>query len=203
MEIGQTITIGRLGQQELQLSDPSIEPSHARLTRKDEKTYIIEDNDTVQGTRVYNIRIKRKTIQRDTPLMLGTFHTTVKQLLSQGADLQEIWDKYDQEKRKWDRYTVLVNSIRMLIPILSMAGAQLVGQSIVVSICIMLAVSLIAIVAGEKVMVKKTKRVAELNTELQAEYACPHCHKFLGLTPYSVLKSKGYCPNPACCKPLK
>ena len=59
----------------------------------------------------------------------------------------------------------------------------------------------IADVAGEKVLEKKTLAISALNASMQTTYVCPHCHKFLGLTPYEVLKANRYCPG--CGVPLK
>lgn len=96
---------------------------------------------------------------------------------------------------------MLVNSIRMLTPILTMLVTQMVGQNWLVSCIVLLAVMAIAIFAGEKVLEKKTVALATLNAQMQTTYVCPHCHKFLGFVPYSVLSSKKYCPN--CGVPIK
>ena len=119
MEIGESIIIGRMGQQPLHLSDASIDPQHATLTRTSADSYVIEDHDSAKGVFVFGLRIMRKTIKADTPLFLGTFKTSVKQLLTDASriNLQQVWNDYDKQKRKWDRYSMLVNSIRMLTPI--------------------------------------------------------------------------------------
>lgn len=203
MEIGESIIIGRMGQQALHLSDASIDPQHATLTRTSADSYVIEDHDSAKGIFVFGLRIMRKTIKADTPLFLGSFKTSVKQLLTDASriNLQQVWNDYDKQKRKWDRYSMLVNSIRMLTPILTMLVTQMVGQNWLVSCIVLLAVMAIAIFAGEKVLEKKTVALATLNAQMQTTYVCPHCHKFLGFVPYSVLSGKKYCPN--CGVPIK
>ena len=158
---------------------------------------------TDKNTASMAVREVRKTIKADTPLFLGTFKTSVKQLLTDASriNLQQVWNDYDKQKRKWDRYSMLVNSIRMLTPILTMLVTQMVGQNWLVSCIVLLAVMAIAIFAGEKVLEKKTVALATLNAQMQTTYVCPHCHKFLGFVPYSVLSGKKYCPN--CGVPIK
>lgn len=109
-----------------------------------------------------------------------------------------MWNDYDKQKRKWDRYSMLVNSIRMLTPILTMLVTQMVGQNWLVSCIVLLAVMAIAIFAGEKVLEKKTVALATLNAQMQTTYVCPHCHKFLGFVPYSVLSGKSIALIAAC-----
>ena len=197
MEIGEEIIIGRLGQQPLHIVDPSVDPQHAILRRTGENTYQIEDRQSQKGVFVFGIRVIRKTIKAETPLFLGTFKTSVRQLLqdTENINLNDIWNRYDKEKRRWDRYTLWVNSIRMLSPVLTMLMTQWVGQNWIVSVTVLIGVMLVAMVAGEKVLAKKNIRMAELNAQMQSEYVCPHCHKFLGFTPYKVLTQKRYCQN--------
>lgn len=203
MEIGDKITLGSLGQQPFHLTDASIDPQHAFLTREDDNTYVIEDNQSSKGVYVFGLRIMRKSIKEDTPFLLGNYKTTVRQLMTdaQAIDLNEVWRSYEQQKRRWDRYSALVNSIRMLTPILSMLFAQLVGQNWMVTAIVLLTVTVVSIFAGEKVLEKKTLAMATLNARMQTDYACPHCHRPFQLVPYSVLLSHTYCPH--CGVPLK
>ena len=181
----------------MHIADPSVDPQHATLRRTGEDTYQIEDRDSQKGVQVFGFRVKRKTIKAETPLFLGSYKTSVRQLLQDAAsiDLSEVWNRYEKEKRRRDRYTLWVNSIRMLSPVLTMLVTQWVGQNWVVSGAVLIGVMVISMIAGEKVLAKKNLRMAELNTKMQAEYACPHCHKFIGFTPYSILKQNRYCPH--------
>ena len=181
----------------MHIADPSVDPQHATLRRTGEDTYQIEDRDSQKGVQVFGFRVKRKTIKAETPLFLGSYKTSVQQLLQDAAsiDLTEVWNRYEKEKRRWDRYTLWVNSIRMLSPVLTMLVTQWVGQNWAVSGAVLIGVMVISMIAGEKVLAKKNLRMAELNTKMQAEYACPHCHRFIGFTPYSILKQNRYCPH--------
>lgn len=205
MEIGDKIIVGSLGQQPLHLTDASIDPQHAFLTRKDADTYVLEDNHSAKGVWVFGLRIVRKTIQADTPFRLGTCKLTVRRLLTDArrVDLAVVWRDYERQKRRWDRYSALVNSIRMLTPILSMLVTQLVGQNWMVTGVVLLVVTGVSILAGEKVLERKTLAMAKLQARMQTEYACPHCHQPFQLVPWSVIRGRGYCPNPACGVPLK
>lgn len=193
-----------MGNQPLPISDVSVSPQHASIKRIDEEFYQITDMDSAKGVTVFGLRIKRKTIKENTPIHLGTYKTSVEQLLHNphDVDLTEIWKAYDKQKRVWDRYSTLVNSIRMLSPILTMLITQVVGQNWMVSCGVLLFVMIVAMVAGEKVLTKKSLKMAELNTNLQRTYLCPHCQKFLGFVPYDILKRQSYCPNPNCGVPL-
>lgn len=215
MEIGQEITVGRMGQQPLPISDTSVSPQHITLKRLDEQNYQITDLNSERGVFVFGFRIERKRVQEDTPFMLGTYRTTIAQLMhdARQVDLQTVWNDYDNQKRKWDRYTVLVNSIRMLTPILTMVltGLNLNSSDdaptgnttrIIISVIVLVVVLAVSIIAGEIMLKKKNLKMAELNSDLQRIYLCPRCQRFLGFVPYSVLKSKTYCPNPNCGVPL-
>lgn len=195
MEIGETLVIGRMGQQPMHIADTTVDPQHALLRRTGEDTYQIKDRSSARGTFVFGMRIVRKTIKTDTPFFLGNYKTTVRQLLTDRSriDLQAVWDNYEHQKKKWDRYPMLVNSIRMLTPILTLLVAQVVGQNVMASAVVTIVVLAITIVAGEKVLEKRNLAMADLNAQMQQDYVCPHCNKFLGFTPYKILKDKGYC----------
>lgn len=199
MEIGEEIVIGQLGQQPNKITDPTVAPQHAKLKRIDASHYQITDLDSPQGVTVFGMKVVRKQIKEDTPIFLGRYMTTISQLMFDVTklDLGEVWDKYNNEKIKWDRYSMLIQSIRMLSGPVS-AGLAFLGGGIIVSVIVLIVVTLIAIFAGEKVLKKKTIRMGELTNKLQQEYVCHHCHKYLGMTPYPVLKQRQYCPHCGC-----
>lgn len=204
MKIGEEITVGRMGQQPMHIADTNVDPQHALLRRTGDDTYQIEDKGSTRGIFVFGMRIKRKTVKAETPILLGTFKTTVRQLLQDASavDLGAVWDAYDAEKRKWDRYSTMVNSIRMLSPVAIGFLTQLIGQNFMISGGVIVVVLLISMFAGEKVLARKNVRIAEMNLQMQTDYVCPRCHRPLPLTPYHILRQHKYCPNPACNYPL-
>lgn len=210
MNVGEEIIIGRMGQQAMHIADASVDPQHAVLRKTAEDTYQIEDKASAKGIFVFGMRIKRKTVKAETPILLGTFKTSVQQLLQDASsiDLGAVWDRYDKEKKQWDRKSMIVNYLRVLPSILTMLLGMFVGQGLEngtrmgITVGLTILVLIISMVASEKIMAKKNLRMAELNAEMQEKYVCPHCHKFLSFTPYKILKQHKYCPNPVCNCPL-
>lgn len=210
MNIGEEMIIGRMGQQPMHIADANVDPHHATLRKTAEGMYQIEDNGSSKGIFVFGMRIKRKTVKAETPIVLGNFRTSVQQLLmdASSVDLESIWKAYDKEKRQWDRKTMVVNYLRVLPSIITMLLGMFVGQGLDnntrmgITFGLTIAVLLISMVASEKIMAKKNLRMAELSAEMQEKYVCPYCHKFLGFTPYKILKQRKYCPNSICNCPL-
>ncbi|MCQ2078052.1 MAG: FHA domain-containing protein [Bacteroidaceae bacterium] len=202
MGIGDEIIIGRMGQQAMPIADANVDPQHAILRMTAEGLYQIEDNGSTKGIFIFGMRIKRKTVKADTPILLGSFKTSVQQLLDDvsSVDLGTIWTKYDAERRLWDRKAMFVNYLRILPSFLTMLLGICVGQGLNsglrmgLTAGLTIVVLIISMVASDKIMAKKNLRMAELNAEMQVKYICPHCHRFLGSTPYIVLKQRKYCP---------
>lgn len=199
-----------MGQQPMHISDASVDPQHAILRISDNGTYQIEDLNSTKGIFVFGMRIKRKTVNAETPILLGTFKTSVQQLLQDASDidLQAVWDAYDKEKRVWDRKAMFVNYLRIIPSILTMLLGMFLGQNMEnstrmgITVVLTIFVLIVSMVVSEKLMAKKNLRMAELNAEMQTKYVCPHCHRFLSFTPYKILKQNKYCPNPNCNCPL-
>lgn len=199
-----------MGQQPMHISDASVDPQHAILRISDNGTYQIEDLNSTKGIFVFGMRIKRKTVNAETPILLGTFKTSVQQLLQDASDidLQAVWDAYDKEKRVWDRKAMFVNYLRVVPSILTMLFGMFLGQNMEnstrmgITVVLTIFVLIVSMVVSEKLMAKKNLRMAELNAEMQTKYVCPHCHRFLSFTPYKILKQNKYCPNPNCNCPL-
>lgn len=210
MKIGEEMIVGRMGQQPMHIADVNVAPQHAIIRKTGENIYQIEDIDSPKGIFVFGMRIKRKTVKAETPILLGAFKTSINQLLqdTSSIDLDSIWNKYDAEKRKWDRMSMLVNYLRVLPPILTMLLGMFVGKGLTnetrmyITSGLTISVLIISMIASEKIMTKKNLRMAELNAQMQSHYVCPHCHKFLSFTPYKILKQHKYCPNPVCNCPL-
>ena len=204
MNIGESLIVGRMGNQPLPISDVSVSPQHVKITRTTSTDYQIEDLDSAKGVFVFGFRVQRKTIKDNTPFLLGGYKTSVQQLLHDPSkvDLAQIWNDYDKQKRIWERYSMLVNSIRMIVPVITIALTMVLGQNIAIQISVIVAITAVVMVATESLNKKKKIKIAELNLELQRVYLCPHCQKFLGFIPYKVLKAHRYCPNNTCGVPL-
>lgn len=210
METGEEIIVGRMGQQPMHITEPSVAPQHAILRKTAEDVYQIEDYESTKGIFVFGMRIKRKTIKAETPIVLGTFKTSVRHLLQdyESVSLESVWIEYDTEKRQWDRKSMIVNYLRVLPSILTMLLGMFVGPELDnttrmgITVGLTIAVLIISMIASEKILAKKNLRMAELNQKLQDTYICPHCHRFLGFTPYRVLKEHKYCQKPDCGCPL-
>lgn len=210
MNTGEEMIIGRMGQQPMHIADASVDPQHATLRMIEDGVYQIEDNNSAKGIFIFGMRIKRKTIKEETPILLGSFRTSVHQLLQDASsiDLDSVWNKYDAEKRKWDRSSMLVNYLRILPTIITALLGMFLGQNLDnntrmgITVGLTITVLIVSMIASEKIMAKKNLRMAELNAEMQNKYVCPHCHKPLPLTPYKILKQHKYCPNPVCNCPL-
>lgn len=202
MNIGEEIIVGRMGMQTMPIADLTVDPEHILLRKTTEGTYQIEDKGSTKGTFVFGMRVKRKTINAQTPIQLGSFKTTVQQLLQDttAVDLNAIWEAYDKEKRQWDRKNMLVNYLRIIPSILTMILGMFLGQDfdnqtrMFITVGLTVSVLIISMILSEKIINKRNMRMAELNSDMQQKYVCPHCHRSLPLTPYQVLKTKRFCP---------
>ena len=203
MNIGEEIIVGRMGQQAMPIADLTVDPEHALLRKTAGGTYQIEDNGSTKGIYVCGMRVKRKTINAQTPLFLGNFKTSVQQLLKDptDVDLNAIWEAYNKEKRQWDRKNMLVNYLRVIPSILAMIVGMFLGQNydnqtrMLLTVGLTISVLIISMILSEKITNKRNIRMAELNADMQQKYECPHCHHALPLTPYKVLKGKKFCPK--------
>lgn len=203
MKIGEEIIVGKMGMQTMPIADLTVDPEHILLRKTAEGTYQIEDKGSTKGTFVFGMRVKRKTINAQTPIQLGSFKTTVQQLLKDptDVDLNAIWEAYDKEKRQWDRKNMLVNYLRVIPSILAMIVGMFLGQNydnqtrMLLTVGLTISVLIISMILSEKITNKRNIRMAELNADMQQKYECPHCHHALPLTPYKVLKGKKFCPK--------
>ena len=93
---------------------------------------------------------------------------------------------------------MLVNYLRILPSIITMLLGMFVGQNLDngqrmgITIGMTIFVLIVSMIVSERIVARKNIRMAELNAEMQEKYVCPHCHKFLSLTPYKILKQNRY-----------
>ncbi len=78
----QSIIIGRQGQQSAAIDDMSVSKRHLSATPTADGRWSIEDLGSTNGTYVNGLPVVTAVIDADTPLMLGSLQTTLRQLLN-------------------------------------------------------------------------------------------------------------------------
>lgn len=78
----QSIIIGRQGQQPTVIDDLSVSKRHLSATPMADGRWSIEDLGSTNGTYVNGLPVVTAVIDADTPLMLGSLQTTLRQLLN-------------------------------------------------------------------------------------------------------------------------
>lgn len=77
----QSIIIGRQGQQPTAIDDLSVSKRHLAATPMADGRWSIEDLGSTNGTYVNGLPVVTAVVDADTPLMLGSLQTTLRQLL--------------------------------------------------------------------------------------------------------------------------
>lgn len=78
----QSIIIGRQGQQPTDIDDLSVSKRHLSATPMPDGRWSIEDLGSTNGTYVNGLPVVTAIVDADTPLMLGSLQTTLRQLLN-------------------------------------------------------------------------------------------------------------------------
>lgn len=78
----QSIIIGRQGQQPTDIDDLSVSKRHLSATPMSDGRWSIEDLGSTNGTYVNGLPVVTAVVDADTPLMLGSLQTTLRQLLN-------------------------------------------------------------------------------------------------------------------------
>ena len=73
MNRGESLIVGRMGNQPLPISDVSVSPQHVKITRTTSTDYQIEDLDSAKGVFVFGFRVQRKTIKDNTERFFTNF----------------------------------------------------------------------------------------------------------------------------------
>ena len=214
------IIIGKLGQQPLRISEPTVSRHHAVVRPLGNNRYEIEDTST-NGTFVEGRKLsrgQRAVVTGSTPIVLGRFRTTVCTLLqipeerdytASWARLEQVWNDYAAQKRKIQLQQSRLMNMRvaiMAVPtILSIIITQFIDPSSAVKYLVPFGTALLMLLvvvlftrtsnrAQESGMIK----TEELNADMMVKYVCPKCKTFLGFVPFSVVKKKGGCPKCGC-----
>lgn len=78
----QSVIIGRQGQQSVSIDDMSVSKRHLSATPMSDGRWSIEDLGSTNGTYVNGLPVVTAIVDADTPLMLGSLQTTLRQLLN-------------------------------------------------------------------------------------------------------------------------
>ena len=73
MNIGESLIVGRMGNQPLPIADVSVSPQHVKITRTTSTDYQIEDLDSAKGVFVFGFRVQLKTIKDNTKRLFTYF----------------------------------------------------------------------------------------------------------------------------------
>lgn len=118
--------------------------------------------------------------------------------------LREVWDGYENTKRKMMETESRKNAIKGLGSVFMMLGAAVsfmledVGNAIrIVFVVIALALTLVWIIPAFKSGTSMQVRMDELNKQLRQKYICPNpeCQQFLGLKSVDELLRARKCPH--------
>lgn len=92
-----TITIGRLTGNDIQLDDPAVSSRHACITRRPNRyldnyyDFYIEDLGSTNGTRINNSRITRQLLKEGDEVRIGTYEFVFDSGYDKGMDTTAIF----------------------------------------------------------------------------------------------------------------
>lgn len=219
LNIGESLVVGRLGNQAIKIQDMTVSRKHCQITRIGNNEFQIEDLDSSRGTFINNIPIFQASVKIDTPIKLGNLTTTVSQLLGVVQNtvgetvhighLERVFAEYEEANKELSKQRVRAHSRRSMpmqigLPLIMGAGMFLdlmISDSemastikIVLSVgCIGLSIllSLTALSSGDSIIDDQF----EINKKFQIDYTCPKCKNFLGMgRPVEALLNTGKCP---------
>lgn len=209
--------IGREGN--IKINSPGVSREHAKLTRKADGSYILEDLNSTNGTYVNGQKIVCKTITATDKVQLaGSIDVDLKpymqasipddnsDLLLKFQALKEVYDDYNKKKIKAQRETtssvMVKRSLPMIIPALMGILTLFMGEWGKYAAIIGGVISLIGITYGIQAasndQAKLPEKLMELEDQLRIDYVCPKCRNFLGNLPWLSLYNRGSCLHCRC-----
>lgn len=216
-----SILIGRGSncQQKQKLTDMSISRRHATLEKIAENRWKIKDIGSSYGTYVNGMQVVETEVGPDTPIVLGNFPTTVRELLGGRPvqqkptgkvisiqHLQYIYDNYQDgikniAKKRQKQQLMRMLPMQLVMPLaLGLSGIFITdqGQGPIIKGAIMVAVMGLTGAMSMKVISNvdsQTDEQQDLVQQFQIDYTCPECKNFMGMTtPYKALLKRGKCP---------
>ncbi len=204
------IIVGREGQQGIKISDSTVSRKHCKITKNSDGTYTIE-NLSKNGTYVNGQKIIKTNVTADTEIQLGpVFRITVKQLLAGSGGypedfiakfrkLEEVYDKYSNDKIAIQKQAAKINFYRMLpmalLSLITLGSLAIPGLGSISPF--------IGLIGGGLVLYSLVKfyssntgnpeKIEALNKQFMIDYVCPKCGNFLGFIPHKTLANKSTC----------
>jgi hypothetical protein len=106
----QTLRIGRKPDNDIVLDDPSVSGYHATVTLQASKEWLLEDNDSTNGTFIDNLRVRKGVITSQSQVKIGKIAFEVRKIFrfTKAADdfieefqaLKPIWEEVELQRAK-------------------------------------------------------------------------------------------------------
>ena len=188
---GKPLTIGRSPDNNVKVQNPTVSGRHCTIEQIAANSFLLIDADSTNGTRVNDWRIKRKIVNRDDKITLGSFTLHLEKLYphlkppaplgpapqkdfsAEFGALKEVWDNYQQAKIQIfnnDMAKRLIGAGLSLIPYFGHAIGMVLTASI-----------------------SSEEKLQALRNEFMISYLCPKCYAYLEEVPHEALAKKGTC----------
>ena len=168
-------------------------------------------------TRVNNVEIVTKTVERNTQLQLGKdrYSVSVDKLIKSItgseisiAHLKPIWENYEEERNQINKKNHDIQTYQRFPMIFTMgsgalsalAGSQGWPKEVLIIASIMTVAGFILLLYMLYLAKSNNpqEQLKELREDFENKYVCPNCHHFLGDKKYKILIQDGRCVFPNC-----
>lgn len=204
--------IGRDG--DIKINKPGVSREHAKLIKKSDGSFTIEDLNSTNGTFVNGQRIVVKNITLSDQVQLaGTIDIDLRallrsvlpednaELIEKFNNLRDVYDEYNKKKVKIQSETIssvtLKRSLPMVVPGIIGLIALTIGEEgryIAIAGAVLSLIGILyGIKAASKDQAKLPEKLTALEDQLRVEYVCPKCRNFLGNLPWQNLYNRGQC----------
>lgn len=221
-ENGRTATHGQKDSVPLTVSRyrPTEDTAHCRLDIDDDGVMRLTNLNPRNVTLVDGLRIESKRVTADAHITLGAdgYSIDIASILA-AADaiepeaypithLERVWDTYHDGLlaiRLRQRRIGLIRGVAPLFTLgagaLAMLSRQIEGWQGITAITAALFVAGLVVMLVGFLLSTRDKGIEDgerLAEEFQSAYTCPHCHRFMGNTPYRLLRQTPRCPHCGC-----
>lgn len=188
------LTIGRSPDNNVKVQNPTVSSRHCTIEQIAANSFLLIDEGSTNGTRVNDRRIRRKIVNRNDKITLGSFTLQLEKLYPhlrqapqpEGDSAVDYTEKFRELKEVWDNYQeakIQIMNKDMIKKELIRAGLSLIpftGNAI----GIMLTLN-----------ISPQEKLQALRNEFIGSYQCPKCGTYLGELPHEVLAKQGSCKN--------